>query len=164
MSTVTTEVQPAPSGAYACATSAGGALQVPLIDVPSPKSSAQLAMSRCATAAANRSVWPTTQLVSNPPPLPPVTPEAGGLEHEDRVDLPARRRGDHRLVAWPVLAIQGGDVIVDLRADNHEAPGIGDPLLIGQLVGDAVLITRLVEADPGIPRAADNLRLHDVLS
>jgi hypothetical protein len=27
-----------------------------------------------------------------------------------------------------------------------------------------VLITRLVEADPGVPRAADNLGLHDVLS
>src|SRR6266446_3453654 len=36
--------------------------------------SAQLAMSRCATAAAKRVVCPTTQFVSNPPPLPPVTP------------------------------------------------------------------------------------------
>jgi hypothetical protein len=40
---------------------------------------------------------------------------------------------------------------------------MGDPLLIGQLVGDAMLITRLVEADPGVPCAADNLGLHDVL-
>ena len=34
----------------------------------------QSAMSRCATAAAKRSVCPTTQFVSSPPPLPPVTP------------------------------------------------------------------------------------------
>jgi hypothetical protein len=47
---------------------------------------------------------------------------------------------------------------------DHEAPGVGNPLLIGQLVGDAVLITGLVEADPGIPRAAENLRLHEVLA
>ena len=97
-------------------------------------------------------------------PLPPVTPEPGSREHQDHVDLPAGRRGHHRLVARPVLAVQGGDVVVDLRADNHEAPGIGDPLLIGQLVSDAVLITRRVEADPGVPRAADNMGLHDVLS
>ena len=40
---------------------------------------------------------------------------------------------------------------------------IGDPLLVGQLVGDAVLITRLVKADPGVPRTAE-WGLHDVLS
>ena len=64
----------------------------------------------------------------------------------------------------PVLAGQGGDVVVDLRADDHQAPGISGPLLVGQLVGDAMLITRLVEADPGVPRAADNLGFHEVLS
>ena len=97
-------------------------------------------------------------------PLPPVPPETGGLEHEDHFDLPPGSRGHHRLVARPVLAVQGGDVVVDLRTDDHEASGISDPLLIGQLVGDAVLITRLVEADPGVPRAADNMGLHDVSS
>jgi hypothetical protein len=55
-----------------------------------------------------------------------------------------------------VLAVQGGDVVVDVRADDHQAPGISHPLLIGELV-DGVLITHLVEADPGVPRTADNL-------
>jgi hypothetical protein len=54
-----------------------------------------------------------------------------------------------------VLAVQGGDVVVDLCADDHEAAGIGDPLLVGQLVGDAMLIARLVKADPDVPRTAD---------
>ena len=63
----------------------------------------------------------------------------------------------------PVLAVQGGDVVVDLRADDRQAPGIGDPLLIGQLVGDAMLITRPVDADLGTPRTADDLRFHEVL-
>jgi len=39
------------------------------------------------------------------------------------------------------IAVQGGGVIVGLRADDREAPGIGDPLPTGQLVGDAVPIT-----------------------
>jgi hypothetical protein len=89
-------------------------------------------------------------------PLPPVTPEPGSREHQDHVDLHAGRRGHHRLVAWPVLAVQGGDVVADVRADDHQALGIGHPLLIGELVGDGVLITHLVEADPGVPRTADN--------
>src|ERR1039458_8465381 len=35
--------------------------------------SVQSAMSRCDTAALKRCVWPITQFVSSPPPLPPVT-------------------------------------------------------------------------------------------
>src|ERR1039457_6249680 len=36
--------------------------------------SRQSAMDRCETAALKRVVWPMVQLVSTPPPLPPVTP------------------------------------------------------------------------------------------
>jgi hypothetical protein len=68
--------------------------------------------------------------------LPPVPPETGGLEHEDYVDLPTGSRGHHRLVARPLLTVQSGDVVVDFRADDYEAPSIDDPLLIGQLVGE----------------------------
>jgi hypothetical protein len=44
------------------------------------------------------------------------------------------------------------------------SPGIGDPLLIGQLVSDAMLIARPVDADPGTRRTADDLRFQEVLS
>jgi choline dehydrogenase len=53
-----------------------------------------------------------------------------------------------------VLGGQGGDVVVDLRADGHQAPAVSGPLLTGQLVGDAMLITSPVQADPGVPGAA----------
>src|SRR5260370_16376 len=92
------------------------------------------------------------------------------LDHHARHRVPGKPRSRRRLtVLCPmergeVLPAQGGDVVVALGADDHEAPGIGDPLLIGQLVSDTMLIPRLVEADPGIPCAADNLGLHDVLS
>jgi hypothetical protein len=49
------------------------------------------------------------------------------------------------------------------QCGRSQAPGIGDPLLIGLLVSDAMLITRPVEADPGTPRTADDLRFHEVL-
>src|SRR5579864_3696826 len=39
---------------------------------------AQSAIERCETAAAKRSVWVIVQLVSRPPPLPPVTPNRLG--------------------------------------------------------------------------------------
>src|SRR3954471_3873338 len=42
---------------------------------------AQSDISRCDTAALKRSVCVTTQLVSNPPPLPPVTPSLFGSTH-----------------------------------------------------------------------------------
>ena len=45
----------------------------------------QLAMSRCATAAANRVVCPTTQFVSKPPPLPPVTPSLFSSTYPRRI-------------------------------------------------------------------------------
>jgi hypothetical protein len=35
-------------------------------------------MERCETAAAKRSVWVMAQLVSTPPPLPPVMPSRLG--------------------------------------------------------------------------------------
>src|ERR1039457_6747850 len=40
--------------------------------------SRQSAMDRCETAALKRVVWPMVQLVSTPPPLPPVTPSLPG--------------------------------------------------------------------------------------
>jgi hypothetical protein len=65
---------------------------------------AQSAIERCETAAAKRSVCVIVQLVSTPPPLPPVTPSFVGrvaaLDH-------------HRRRRHQVLVVVAGVAVLD---------------------------------------------------
>ena len=117
----------------------------------------QSAIDRCDTAALKRSVWPMTQFVSRPPPLPPVTPSR--LESMNPL-------GDHR--------VHGGHQVLVVVAGVVKLDDVAEVLAVGRAaarvhVRDDVAASRLREelvrerVAVGGMRAAVNLENQRVL-
>ena len=84
------------------------------------------------------------------------------LKAQHRIDHP-RVDQPHRLfIPGPVLARPGGvlaghpDVVIRQPVDHRPAPLGGLVLQLGHLVGDAVLVVFVVQADPDVDQAADD--------
>ena len=91
--------------------------------------SAQSAMERCDTAALKRVVWPITQLVSNPPPLPPVTPSLSGI-HPAARDQVVHARHQILVVVARIMILDDvaeilavGGAAARIRIQHHVALG-----------------------------------------